>query len=315
MNNVSFLLLSFFATYFFLFFSLKNNFFSVLIDYPNSRKKHLNNIPAIGGLVIFSVLICFLLLVNILDYNIPHVPNFYFLILSVSAFFLLGLIDDIYKLNVFLKLFFQILICLFSVLMIDFIGEFRWPFLSMLNLNYYSFIISLIFMLIVINGINFLDGVDGLLCVLSIFMLLSFLLLNEMNLIFFYMILIGSLLAFLIFNKPPAKVFLGDSGSLLIGSILVLLFFNYSYQNSINNNFVLPIIVLFLPIIDFIYVVIIRFIKRGSIYQRFINIFSADRKHIHYKVLNSTNSSFKTVLYMSSFNFIFLIYLLIKNYG
>ena len=265
MNNVSFLLLSFFATYFFLFFSLKNNFFSVLIDYPNSRKKHLNNIPAIGGLVIFSVLICFLLLVNILDYNIPHVPNFYFLILSVSAFFLLGLIDDVYKLNVFLKLFFQILICLFSVLMIDFIGEFKWPFLSMLNLNYYSFIISLIFMLIVINGINFLDGVDGLLCVLSIFMLLSFLLLNEMNLIFFYMILIGSLLAFLIFNKPPAKVFLGDSGSLLIGSILVLLFFNYSYQNSINNNFFLPIIVLFLPIIDFIYVVIIRFTKTGSI--------------------------------------------------
>ena len=315
MNNVSFLLLSFFATYFFLFFSLKNNFFSVLIDYPNSRKKHLNNIPAIGGLVIFSVLICFLLLVNILNYNIPHVPNFYFLILSVSAFFLLGLIDDIYKLNVFLKLFFQILICLFSVLMIDFIGEFKWPFLSMLNLNYYSFIISLIFMLIVINGINFLDGVDGLLCVVSIFMLLSFLLLNEMNLIFFYMILIGSLLAFLIFNKPPAKVFLGDSGSLLIGSILVLLFFNYSYQNSINNNFFLPIIVLFLPIIDFIYVVIIRFTKPGSIYQRFINIFSADRKHIHYKILNSTNSSFKTVICMSSFNFIFLIYLLIKNYG
>ena len=77
------------------------------------------------------------------------------MILSVSAFFLLGLIDDIYKLNVFLKLFFQILICLFSVLMIDFIGEFKWPFLSFLNLNDYSFIISLIFMLIVINGINF----------------------------------------------------------------------------------------------------------------------------------------------------------------
>ena len=315
MNNVSFLLLSFFATYFFLFFSLKNNFFSVLIDYPNSRKKHLNNIPAIGGLVIFSVLICFILSVNILGYTIPHVSSFYFLFLSVSAFFLLGLIDDIYKLNVFLKLFFQILICLFSVLMIDFISEFKWPFLSLLNLNDYSFIISLIFMLIVINGINFLDGVDGLLCVVSIFMLLSFLLLNEMNLIFFYMILIGSLLAFLIFNKPPAKVFLGDSGSLLIGSILVLLFFNYSYQNSINNNFVLPIIVLFLPIIDFIYVVIIRFTKPGSIYQRFINIFSADRKHIHYKILNSTNSSFKTVICMSSFNFIFLIYLLIKNYG
>ena len=315
MNNVSFLLLSFFATYFFLFFSLKNNFFSVLIDYPNSRKKHLNNIPAIGGLVIFSVLICFIFLVNILDNTIPHVPSFYFLLLSVSAFFLLGLIDDIYKLNVFLKLFFQIVICLFSVLMIDFICEFKWPFLSFLNLNDYSFIISLIFMLIVINGINFLDGVDGLLCVVSIFMLLSFLLLNEMNLMFFYMILIGSLLAFLIFNKPPAKVFLGDSGSLLIGSILVLLFFNYSYQNSINNNFVLPIIVLFLPIIDFIYVVIIRFTKPGSIYQRFINIFSADRKHIHYKILSSTNSSFKTVVCMSSFNFIFFIYLLIKNYG
>ena len=315
MNNVSFLLLSFFATYFFLFFSLKNNFFSVLIDYPNSRKKHLNNIPAIGGLVIFSVLICFILSVNILGYTIPHVSSFYFLFLFVSAFFLLGLIDDIYKLNVFLKLFFQILICLFSVLMIDFISEFKWPFLSLLNLNDYSFIISLIFMLIVINGINFLDGVDGLLCVVSIFMLLSFLLLNAMNLIFFYMILIGSLLAFLIFNKPPAKVFLGDSGSLLIGSILVLLFFNYSYQNSINNNFFLPIIVLFLPIIDFIYVVIIRFTKPGSIYQRFINIFSADRKHIHYKILNSTNSSFKTVVCMSSFNFIFLIYLLIKNYG
>ena len=315
MNNIFFLLISFFVTYFFLFFSLRNNFFSVLIDYPNSRKKHLNNIPAIGGLVIFSVLICFLLSVNILDYSIPYVPKFYIFILSVSAFFLLGLIDDIYKLNVFLKLFFQILICLFLLLMIDFIGEFKWPFLTMLNLNDYSFIVSLMFMLILINGINFLDGVDGLLCILSILMLLSFLILHEMNFMFFYMILIGSLLAFLIFNISPAKVFLGDSGSLLIGSILVLLFFDYSFQNSANNNFFIPIVVLFLPIIDFIYVVIIRFIKGGSIYQRFINIFSADRNHIHYKVLNSTNSSFKTVLYMSSFNFIFLIYLLIKNYG
>ena len=315
MNNITFLFSSFFLTYFFLFFSIKNNLFSFLIDYPNNRKKHLKNIPAIGGVVIFSILICFLLIFEIFGYVIFQIPNFHILISCITAFFLLGLTDDIFKINVFFKFIFQIIICLFSILMIDFINEFKWPFLIILNLSDYSLIVSLIFMLIVVNGINFLDGVDGLLCVISIFMLLSFLLLYEMNFIIFFMIIIGSLLAFLIVNKPPAKVFLGDSGSLLIGSILVLLFFNYFSIDTINNVFFLPLIILIMPVIDFIFVAIIRFTQSGSIFYRLINIFLADRNHIHYIILNRTNSAIKTVFYMSAFNIIILIYLLIKTYG
>ena len=315
MYDIIYLFFSFILTYFFISLSIKNNFFSNLIDYPSKRKKHLNNVPAIGGIVFFSIICFFLIIINILDPSIIQIPNFNIVFFCSLAFFLLGLIDDIFRINVFLKLFSQIVICLFSITMIDFIGQFSWPFLLNLGLNDYSVFVSFVFMLIVINGINFLDGIDGLLCILTIFMLSSFLILFEMNFIILFMIFIGSLLAFLIFNKPPAKVFFGDSGSLLIGFILVILFFNYFSIYAVSKNFFSPFIILALPIIDFIYVVFIRFTAPGNIKKRFFSIFLADRKHIHYKILSLTNSSVKTLFYMSFYNFIILIYLLFENNG
>ena len=314
MNSIIYLLSSFLFTYFLISIILKNNFLSILIDYPNKRKIHSNNTPAIGGVVIFFSLFLFFIFHLIFDYTILFVANFNVLFFCTTLFFLLGLLDDIYDLNVYYKLIFQVLICSIAVFTIDFIHDFRWHFFDIYFSDFFSYFFSITFMLIVINGINFLDGVDGLLSILGILMLGSFYFLFAIDLFHFLSILIGSLLAIFRFNKYPAKIFLGDSGSLLLGWILALLAFIYTITIESNNSIKLPMIILALPIIDLLYVVIIRFFVNDNLYNRIKNIFIADRKHLHYKILDKTISPVKTVVYMSIFNFLFLMYLIIDKY-
>ena len=313
MQYVVFLLSSFFLTYFLIKITFKNKLFINIVDSPNKRKKHLKNTPAIGGVLIFISLLLFTLFFIIFD--CIYLDDFNSICFCTFLIFTLGFIDDICNLNVFYKLSFQIIICAIAILMIDFINQFYWPVLFANNSSVFCFLFSLFFMLIIINGINFLDGLDGLLSTLSIVMLISYAILFESMFIYFFCILIGSLLAFLKFNKPPAKIFLGDSGSLLIGWFLVLISFYYASLISIDNSMFMPLLILLLPIIDLLYVILIRFYHKDFFLNRFANIFIADRQHIHYKILNKTNSSIRTVFYISLLNFLILIYLVVINFG
>ena len=318
MNNIVYLLLPFIITYTLIFLSLKKFTFINFLDAPGQRKKHINNIPAIGGIMI--VLSLFILsgiyivcdnssitdLFSINDFNIIFICSMFV--------FLLGVVDDIYQINVFFKLFFQIIICFIAISMIEFINVFSWPFIVDIEYKSISFILSLVFMLIIINGCNFLDGLDGLLSSQSIIVLISFIILYDNHLVSTLITLIGSLLAFFLFNKFPAKIFLGDSGSLFIGWIFTLLSFNYATNISINETMLLPLLILSLQIIDVFYVAIIRFkVSQKYIYSKFRNVFVADRNHLHYKLLDKTKSVNLTIVYLSIINFLILVTIIIIN--
>ena len=113
---------------------------------------------------------------------------------------------------------------------------------SILKINYIPSLFTIIFMLILINGINFLDGIDGLLIGVSLIVLASFIILfklievNSFNLSPI-IVLIGSLCAFFIYNKYPAKVFLGDSGSLLMGWTFAIISFYFVKLSYCEVNF------------------------------------------------------------------------------
>ena len=233
MNNIFYLLSSFCLTYFLILIILKKSLFINLVDSPNNRKIHFKSIPAIGGVTIFTSIIILFSVHEIFNNNFTNIiytNDFNVLFFCTILIFFLGFIDDAYDLNVFYKLFFQIIICSIAILMIDFVNDFRWFSLNNEDLGFISFSISLIFMLVVINGINFLDGLDGLLSSLSIIIIISFAILFNSSFTYFFIMIVGSLLAFLKFNKSPAKIFMGDSGSLLIGWMFSLLSFDACHR-------------------------------------------------------------------------------------
>lgn len=197
---------------------------------PINHKKKNGTITMGGIVIILSFIIPFLFIMNRFERL-----DFFFLILPMLSFFSIGLIDDIlivkYKkndgLNPFLRIFFEMI---FSIL-------FYFMFKKINNLNYvefYKYEINLgifyIFFFILLflstsNATNITDGIDGLLGGIYLIVLMFFFIISiikkETIITYLTMTLIGSISGFLYFNLPKAKVFMGDSGSLMIGASIV----------------------------------------------------------------------------------------------
>ena len=100
-----------------------------------------------------------------------------------------------------------------------------------------------------------------------------------------------------LFNRYPAKIFLGDGGSLLLGWMFVIMSFYFAKISSVQNPIMLPAVIFSIPIIDVFFVVILRFIKgEKSNFYRILNIFKSDRNHFHHLLLKKINSEKITVI-------------------
>ena len=286
-------------------------------DVPNHRKKHRKNIPAFGGIAIFFSIVLSIL---IIDVSIPY-NDILGIFLGAVMILLIGIYDDLYKMNVFCKLVGQIVASILTIVFIQGLHNIElFPFL-MQGFGIENMIINIIFMLVVINSVNFLDGLDGLLVSFSLLVLLFFYVcfykfgvsLYDLNLI---LIISGSLIGFLIFNKHPAKIFLGDSGSMLIGWMFATLSLYFVKIDFIENSIVLPLIILSIPIIDMFFVVFYRlFNSRGNIYHRMLNIFKSDRNHLHHLLLEKNNSQNLTLLIICLSGIVIILFtLLFLNY-
>jgi len=182
---------------------------------------------------------------------------------------MLGLIDDIYNLKWHIKLVFQIFLVAYPLYNLNLFINLE-ALLGIDFNNYLNFIASTIWIIVIINSINFIDNMDGLAVVVagSICLQIAFLsnYLNQYKLTDISLLLLATILGFLIFNFPPAKLYLGDSGSLFIGYCLgfISIVFNWTpagatiYTSALN-----PILLFFLiPLLDFLIVVSER-IKKG----------------------------------------------------
>ncbi len=250
-----------------------------IIDYPDKRKIHSNPTPRIGGIAIFISISIILLLL----YFRQKEDKVLYLFLGNLIIFITGLLDDLFNLNPWQKILGQIAastVIIWGAKIVFFINT---PALSFLNLHILSVLFTVVWIIGVTNAVNLIDGMDGLAGGLSFFSFFAVLFVAVSKSLHLPAMLssamIGAVLGFLSFNMPPAKLFAGDSGSLVLGFNLSVLSLAVSYKTGAIIGILFPSLFVLIPLFDTI-LAIARRVKKG------VNpLTSPDREHLHHKIL------------------------------
>jgi len=287
-----------------------------LYDTPNSRKASKVVVPTLGGVAIFIGFILSTIIATD-GYNFGELK---YLIAAVILMFFVGLKDDMMDISARKKLLVQ----LSTAIMLIVLGNFRFTNLQgtfgLYEISYpVSFALTLFIMIALINAFNLIDGIDGLASGISILISMVFgtwfLLSGHYEYGITCFSLAGSLIAFFIYNVfgKKHKIFMGDTGSLILGVIMVILVIKFNEFNinqlapyAIRNAPVVSIGILIIPVIDTLRVFFIR-ISEGR------SPFSPDMNHIHHNFLKLGNSHLKSTLLIGSINVLFIIYTLVLH--
>jgi UDP-GlcNAc:undecaprenyl-phosphate GlcNAc-1-phosphate transferase len=246
-----------------------------MVDAPNPRRINKVPMPTGGGLALFAGF-CAASLVG----DIPHVGT---TALCAFLIMLVGLIDDRWELSAGLKFAGQFLAVLLYVLFgprIEFMSN---PFGGMLYLGKLSIPITMLWVLTLVNIMNFIDGLDGLTAGITLIsaLALTFLAwqLQRYDAAVLAAIVVGACLGFLPFNFNPAKVYLGDSGALLLGFFLAAISTEGALKGAATIGLSVPVLILALPVTDMLCAVVRRT-------QRGVPFYQADRSHFHHRLLD-----------------------------
>lgn len=291
------------------FFSAKSTHRHKIFNNFKDRDFKEKEIPRIGGIAIVFSLFISLLFIRIvfssLFEEVTENINYTLLIVAVFIIFLLGIYDDVKGANAFKKILIQIIAAV-----IIFFGGFKIAAISIpviggkaLGFNFISFLLTILWVVGITNAVNIIDGLDGLAVGISFFAALSLgilaLLSSQYLIVVFIAVLLGSMIGFYPFNFPRAKIYLGDSGSLVIGFLLAALAMTTTHRKiSLAVALMIPLIILFLPILETLVTIIRRIYKKQ-------NIFMADRDHLHYRFLRKGFSETKTTLVLIFISFLF----------
>lgn len=248
------------------------------IDVPtDGRRMHHKPIPRIGGLAIFLAF-----LIATISFCKPD-RDMMTILIGGGTLVLLGILDDVYRLNAFIKLAVQIVVALFAVsqgVTIDFIGiggEYI-PF------GMWSVPITVLWIVGLTNAVNFIDGLDGLACGVSVISSISLFLVmllsgSSVSHCLLTAILIGSCLGFMPFNINPAKIFMGDTGALFLGYTLSILSVVGIFKTDMVLAFFIPLSIFGLPLADTAFAIIRRVAHHKS-------PFAPDRGHLHHRLID-----------------------------
>ena len=268
-----------------------------LLDHPNKRKIHSKATAYTGGFAISVILLFSIFLFTVSDKNLNIILSIAFLISII------GLIDDKYNLDVSSKLSLQIIpifyLVVFENLTLQQIGDYNY-----FKVELGSFVIpfTLMCVLLLINAFNYFDGIDGTLgfTSISVLIILYFLIPNQNFQLFLILILIP-LAIFLCFNfslfKLP-KLFLGDSGSLLIGFVIAFVLIYLANQNLTHPILLAWSVVIF--VYEFLSINLIRLKNKKDPLR-------AGQDHLHHLLFNNTKSIFLTNFFISIMNIILFI--------
>lgn len=285
MNYIEFLglaVLSFLITYLLVPLNIRFSEKLKLIDKPHKRGIHKSEIPSGGG---FSFgIVCLIMQFILVFYFIDYTTRLLGLIIAGGLILLLGIMDDKRKFTAKYKLLFQILIVVFIYFTGFKIDILTNPFGEALDLGVLSFPITLIWFLFIINSFNLIDGLDGLAIGISLIAALVLIAValqfNNLLVVALSLILTGSSAAFLRFNFYPAKIFMGDTGSMFLGLNLaaISVIGSGEYKGITTMTLIIPVIVLIIPVTDTV-LTVFRRIKRKK------HIFQADKEHLHHKMM------------------------------
>jgi len=258
-----------------------------LYDIPDERKVHKKPIPSLGGLGIFIGFMMGLLLTQSVQQQASTLQYFY---ASFLVVFFYGVKDDILKLLPMKKMLGQLIISIILIfkaqlVILNLYGLFGVSYI----IHTFGYLLTLLTIVVVMNAYNLIDGVDGLAGTLGIITSSTFALFFYLNNDLFYaligFVLSASLLAFLIYNFNPARIFMGDTGSMLVGlinAILVIRFITTADTSGFipkNTSPAMGFGILAIPLLDTLRVFGYR-ISQGK------SPFFPDRNHLHHLLLD-----------------------------
>ncbi|SET04693.1 glycosyltransferase family 4 protein [Anaerobranca gottschalkii] len=248
-----------------------------ILDKPNKRKVHTIPKPRSGGIAIFLTILIF----SFFNISVRGI------LLPIAIIFTIGIVDDIFSLPAKVKLLFQIIVAGITYSLgyrIDSVslGHFN------LNFTYLTPIVSILWMVGMMNSINLIDGLDGLATSMVLISTLAFIFLTYDSTLIIPRIVVGICLAFLRVNKCPAKVFLGDSGSLLLGFLLSVIAIQ-TIQINEYPQIIAVVFIVFVPVLDTTWAFLRRIINKKP-------VFSPDKEHLHHKILKALSKDDKTLM-------------------
>ena len=262
------------------------------------RKVHNESKPRLGGIAI--ALSFFVPLLGLMVYETQvgnHIVDNPSLIIGFlvggALITLLGVYDDVYGATAKTKFSVQILIATFVSIIGFNIPVIDLPFLEPIHLGILAYPAAIFWIVAITNAVNLVDGLDGLAAGIALIAItpMTIISLTEANVIMALICftLTGSLLGFLIFNFHPARIFMGDSGSLFLGYILAIVSVHTSTKGGSAVIIMTPLLALGLPILDTTLAIV-----RRAWYG--MPLFSGDKNHIHHKLMDKGLSHRSTVL-------------------
>jgi len=307
-----------FVAYFFLSLIVSMVFIPLLIflskkyhiyDQINDRKIHEGQISRLGGFAIYAGFLVSYILLSLFELHLKF--NFPLYTIALSLAFFTGFSDDLFTYRARYKLIVQIICGILVVSSGLTITEVRIFDIVNFNFGPFSYIITVLWIVTLMNAVNLLDGMDGLasgiVLIANVFVFIIALSCGNITIASLTMVLAGAILGFYFFNFPPAKIFMGDGGAYFLGFMYATLPLMGIKTTSVATLFIFPLILILVPIADILNVVIKR-IKLGY------NIFIADKNHIHHRLMNLGFSIRKILLILYAYTVILgLLSLLILN--
>ncbi|MDP4118147.1 MAG: MraY family glycosyltransferase [Bacillota bacterium] len=261
------------------------------IDYPkDGRRMHKSPIPRLGGLSIFYGFVVSTLCFADLNRQMLGI------LLGALIIVTLGVVDDIKVLKAKPKFIVQIIAAILPVAFGARINFVSIPFLnnssSIAFSGILSYVITIIWIVGVTNAVNLIDGLDGLAAGVSTIASASIFFIALINGNLFVttisVILVGSCLGFLPYNLNPATIFMGDTGATFLGYIMAVMSIQGMFKSYTLVTFVIPVLILGLPIFDTSFAIIRRLIHHKPIME-------ADRGHMHHRLIDMGFSQKQTV--------------------
>lgn len=268
------------------------------MDIPNARKAHSKPMPRMGGLAIFGAFL--------LGYMLFARTSVQMLSILIGGFIIVltGIFDDIKPISAKVKFILQIVaacvIVFFGNIVLNHVDAFGINIDFPVPINYF---ITIIFIVSITNAINLIDGLDGLASgVSSIYFatiaIIAFII-NKMQGLdtILSLIMLGSTLGFLLHNFHPAKIFMGDTGSLFLGftiSVIALL----GFKGATLTSLIIPLLILAIPIFDTALAIFRRMLKGEK-------VTAPDKDHFHHQLLKMKFGVRTTVLVIYCINILF----------
>ncbi|MDN5348083.1 MAG: UDP-GlcNAc:undecaprenyl-phosphate/decaprenyl-phosphate GlcNAc-phosphate transferase [Clostridia bacterium] len=246
------------------------------VDAPGGRKIHYTAMPRLGGLAIYAGFMVAALLSGSLG------PQTYGLLVGGTLIFIIGLLDDLFGLNAWTKLLGQLSaagILVFCGIRVEYLTN---PFDGLFFLGKFMLPVTILWVVGVTNALNLVDGLDGLAAGTSIIAAASIAVITwlegETGVSLLALALACAALGFLPHNFYPARIFMGDSGSLFLGFNLAVLSTMGLAKSATAISLFIPVVILGLPICDTFFAIIRRFLNGKS-------IFEPDKGHLHHRLL------------------------------